>query len=116
METVLIAMTAWEDTKGKSKIAILRWLSTGQVSPVVTTLLSVREVWGSILGPVKSTQCRQRLATAMTLLRSCEAQVLSRKWAPSLVMRFDVIAKSVMNICFGFCLTWLFFVVICEHS
>ena len=38
----------------------------------------MREVWGSIPGPVKSTQCRQRLATAATFLRSCVAQALSR--------------------------------------
>ena len=42
----------------------------------------MREVWGSIPGPVKSAQCRQRLATAATLLRSCVAQTLSRGDGP----------------------------------
>ena len=44
--------------------------------------LSVREVWGSIPGPVKSAQCRQRLATVATFLRSCVAQALSRGDGP----------------------------------
>ena len=48
------------------------------VSSVAKRTLSVREVWGSIPGPVKSAQCRQRLATVATLLRSCVAQALSR--------------------------------------
>ena len=48
------------------------------VSSVVKRTLSVREVWGSIPGPAKSTQCRQRLATVATFLRSCVAQALSR--------------------------------------
>ena len=48
------------------------------VSSVAKRMLSVREVWGSIPGPVKSTQCRQRLATVATFLRSCVAQALSR--------------------------------------
>ena len=43
----------------------------------------MREVWGSITGPVKSTQFDsragqiQRLATVATFLRSCVAQALS---------------------------------------
>ena len=48
------------------------------VSSVAKHTLSVREVWGSTPGPVKSTQCRQRLATVAMFLRSCVAQVLSR--------------------------------------
>ena len=52
------------------------------MSPAVSSLakrtLSVREVWGSIPGPVKSTQCRQRLATVATFLPSSVAQALSR--------------------------------------
>ena len=52
------------------------------VSSVVKRTLSVREVWGSIPGPVKSAQCRQRLATAATFLRSCVAQALSRGDGP----------------------------------
>ena len=35
------------------------------------------EVWGSSPKPVKSAQCRQRLATAATFFRSCVAQALS---------------------------------------
>ena len=52
------------------------------VSSVAKRTLSVREVWGSIPGPVKSAQCRQRLATAATFLRSCVAQALSRGDGP----------------------------------
>ena len=43
------------------------------VSSAAKRTLSVREVWGSTPGPVKSTQCRQRLATVATFLRSCAA-------------------------------------------
>ena len=52
------------------------------VSSVAKRTLSVQEVWGSIPGPVKSTQCRQRLATVATFLRSCVAQALSRGDGP----------------------------------
>ena len=52
------------------------------VSSVAKRTLSVREVWGSIPGPVKSAQCRQRLATVATLLRSCVAQAPSRGDGP----------------------------------
>ena len=52
------------------------------VSSVAKRTLTVREVWGSIPGPVKSTQCRQRLATAATFLRSCVAQAPSRGDGP----------------------------------
>ena len=52
------------------------------VSSVAKRTLSVREVWGSIPGPVKSAQCRQRLATVATFLRSCVAQALSRGDGP----------------------------------
>ena len=51
-------------------------------SSVAKRTLSVREVWGSIPGPVKSAQCRQRLATAATFLRSCVVQALSRGDGP----------------------------------
>ena len=47
------------------------------VNSVANRTLSVREVWGSIPGPVKSAQCCQRLATAATFLRSCAVQALS---------------------------------------
>ena len=52
------------------------------VSSVAKRTLSVREVWGSIPGLVKSTQCRRRLATVATFLRSCVAQALSRGNGP----------------------------------
>ena len=52
------------------------------VSSVAKRTLSVREVRGSIPGPVKSAQCRQRLATAATFLRSCATQALSRGDGP----------------------------------
>ena len=52
------------------------------VSSVAKRTLSVREVWGSIPGPVKSTQCRQQLATVATFLRSFVAQALSRGDGP----------------------------------
>ena len=52
------------------------------VSSVAKRTLSVREVWASIPGPVKSTQCRQRLATVATIIRSCVAQALSRGDGP----------------------------------
>ena len=51
---------------------------TPAVRSVAKRTLSVREVWGSIPGPVKSAQCRQRLATAAMFVRSCVAQALSR--------------------------------------
>ena len=57
-------------------------LSQPAVSSVAKRTLKVREVWGSIPGPVKSTQCRQRLATVATFLRSCVAQALSRGDGP----------------------------------
>ena len=50
--------------------------------PCAKRTLSVRKVWGSITGPVKSTQCRQRLTTAAMFLRSCVAQPLSRGDGP----------------------------------
>ena len=52
------------------------------VSSVAKRMLSVREVLGSIPGPVKSTQGRQRLATVATFLRSCVIQALSRGDGP----------------------------------
>ena len=47
------------------------------VSSVVKRTPSVREVWGSIPGPVKSAPCYQRLATVVEFLRSCVTQTLS---------------------------------------
>ena len=50
-------------------------------------LLSVWEVRGLILVLVKSAQCRHRLATAATFLRSCVAQVLSCRDGPRYSLR-----------------------------
>ena len=62
---------------------IILWkLAPTVVSSVAKRTLSVREAWGSIPGPVKSAQCRQRLATVATFLRSCVAQALSRGDGP----------------------------------
>ena len=56
---------------------------TGRLAQLLSArYLSVREVWASIPRPVKSTQCRQRLATATTFLRSCVAQALSHGNGP----------------------------------
>ena len=52
------------------------------VSLVVKQTLSVREVWGSMSGPLKSAQCRRRLSTVATFFRSCVAQALSRGDVP----------------------------------
>ena len=52
------------------------------VSSVAKRTLSVREVWGLIPEPVKSAQCRKRLAIVATFLRSCVAQVLSHRDGP----------------------------------
>ena len=57
------------------------WLCKA-VSSVAKRTLSVREVWGSIPGLVKSAQCRQRLAIIATFLRSCVALALSRGDGP----------------------------------
>ena len=59
-----------------------RGMFNSAVSSVAKRTLLVREVWGSIPGPVKSAQCRQRLATVATFLRSCVAQALSRGDGP----------------------------------
>ena len=58
------------------------WGKFQAVSSVAKRSLSVRKVWGLIPGPVKLTQCRQRLATVATFLRSCVAQALSRGDGP----------------------------------
>ena len=64
----------------------LYYLNMCQLKPAVSSVakrtLSVREVWGSDPGPIKSAQCRQRLATAATFLRNCVSQALSRGDGP----------------------------------
>ena len=67
---ILTAYFTWAFKKGPA------------VSSVAKRTLPVREVWGSIPGPVKSAQCRQRLATVAAFLRSCVAQALSRGDGP----------------------------------
>ena len=54
------------------------FLSVGSDSSVVKPGVLVREAWISIPGPFKSAQCRQRLATAATLVWNCVALTLSR--------------------------------------
>ena len=73
---------SWFDQIQGSHFYFVYFLILEERVPVVSSVakrsLSVREVWGSISGPVKSTQCRQGLATVATFLRSCVAQALSR--------------------------------------
>ena len=57
---------------------IYKFYNNRPVSSVAKRTLSEREVWGSTPRPVKSAQCRQRLATAAMFPRSCVAQALSR--------------------------------------
>ena len=71
-----------DEIKATEKILRSYVVETPAVSSVAKRTLSVREVWGSIPGPVKSAQCRQRLATVATFLRSCVAQALSRGDGP----------------------------------
>ena len=52
------------------------------ISSVAKPILSVREVWGSIPGPIRSSQSRQRLAIVAKFVRSCVAQTLSRGVGP----------------------------------
>ena len=62
--------------KVKQEFTLFNVFKTGRLARLKRTL-SVQEVWGSIPGPVKSTQCRQWLATVGTFLQSCVAQALS---------------------------------------
>ena len=66
----------------ETKLLVYKEAGLPAVSSVAKRTLSVREVWGSIPGPAKSVQCRQRLATAVTFLRRCIAQALSRGDGP----------------------------------
>ena len=54
------------------------WASPSRLLSCLAHRLSVRKVWSSIPGMVKSAQCRQRLATAATFLCYPKAQ----RWAP----------------------------------
>ena len=67
---------------------------TGRWLNCLAHTLSMREIWGSNSGSVKSAQCCQRLATATTFLRSCVAQALSRgDGSGEFVTRFGVIPR-----------------------
>ena len=66
----------------ESNVSISTLLHVPALSSVAKRTLSVREVWGSIPGPVKSAQRRQRLATVATFLQSCVAQAQSRGDGP----------------------------------
>ena len=56
---------------------------TVKLSSVVKAFLLVRKILGSNPRSVKRTQCRQRLATTATFLRSCAALALSRGDVPA---------------------------------
>ena len=64
------------------------------VSSVAKRTLSVREVWGSIPGPVKSDTVspttRHRCDVSSEL---CSPGAKPRRWAPQLVTRFGVIQR-----------------------
>ena len=55
---------------------------TSQLAPLLSILLSVREVMGLIPGLVKSDTVSQWLATATIFLQSCVAQVLRSEYGP----------------------------------
>ena len=61
----------------QTNVALYRPLSS-----VAKRTLSVRDVWGSIPGLIKSSQCRQELSTVATFVRSCVAQALSHGDGP----------------------------------
>ena len=59
---------------------LIHSLVTSWLVQLLSTWLSVREVWGSIRGPVKSAQCRQELATdSMFLWRRKEIVVQAQR-------------------------------------
>ena len=78
------------------------------VGSVAKHTLSVQEVCGSILEPVKSTQFRQRLTTAATFRRICVAQALCRGYEPRYTLRQntasiynDDLNFLIFGACFG---------------
>ena len=72
-------------------------------------MLSVREVGGSIPGPIKSAQFRQRLVTVATFYWSCVAQALSSGYGPRHSLHtLRRITASVMTIWFFASDFWLF--------
>ena len=52
------------------------------ISSVAKPTLSVRDVWGSISGPIESSESRERIATVATFVRSYMVQTLSRWHSP----------------------------------
>ena len=71
---------------------------TARLAQLSTTSLSVREVWGSIPGPVKSDTvsptARHRCDVSSEL---CSPGAKPRRWVPSLVTRFGVILRMYGN-------------------
>ena len=72
------------------------------VNSVVSTRLSMRKVWGSIPGLVKSNTMFQRPATAAAFLRTCLVQALSHGDGPRIRYTFRRNTASIMKICFIF--------------
>ena len=68
--------------KWKSYTLVVMVVNISPVSSVTKRTLSVQKVWGSVPGLVKSAQGCQQLATVVTFLRSCVAQVPSRGDGP----------------------------------
>ena len=87
-------LTGWTmqiSMKIKLLIHFLFFFVVASIQTKINALaLSVREVWGSIPGLVKSTLCRQRLATTVTFLRSCVALALSRGDGPRHLLHASV--------------------------
>ena len=83
---MLHVIHAWDFFENPSymlvAVTILQACNNRKKRLVQLTSLSMREVWGSISGPVTSAQCRQRLATAATFLLSCVALALNRGDGP----------------------------------
>ena len=70
-----------EKTKRKIQRLLCIFHKNQPVSPVVKYMLSVREVWSSITGPVESAQCR--LGTVARFVRSYVGQALSSGHKPT---------------------------------
>ena len=66
------------------------------IGSVAKPTLSVREVWGSIPGPIKSSESRQRLAIVATFVWSYVAQ--TRRWAPATRYTLRCITASIRKI------------------
>ena len=68
--------------------------ANGRLAQLLSTLLSLREVWGSIPGPVKfdtvSPTARHRCDVFLEL---CHPGAKPRRWTPPLVTRFGIIPR-----------------------